>query len=92
MVEVKILSGTNSSYLAEKIADYYGNPLADVKMNRFSDGEMQPVINESVRGAYVFFIQSTFAPAENLMDLLLHIMEPISMTTMLQCLFAKMGI
>jgi hypothetical protein len=44
MVEVKILSGTNSSYLAEKIADYYGNPLCDVKMNRFSDGEMQPVI------------------------------------------------
>lgn len=71
MVEVKILSGTNSSYLAEKIADYYGNPLCDVKMNRFSDGEMQPVINESVRGAYVFFIQSTFPPAENLMELLL---------------------
>ncbi len=63
MVEVKILAGTNSSYLAEKIADYYGNPLCDVKMNRFSDGEMQPVINESVRGAYVFFIQSTFPPA-----------------------------
>lgn len=71
MVEVKILSGTNSSYLAEKIADYYGNPLCDVKMNRFSDGEMQPVINESVRGAYVFFIQSTFPPAENMMELLL---------------------
>ena len=71
MVEVKILAGTNSSYLAEKIADYYGNPLCDVKMNRFSDGEMQPVINESVRGAYVFFIQSTFPPAENLMELLL---------------------
>lgn len=71
MVEVKILSGTNSSYLAEKIADFYGNPLCDVKMNRFSDGEMQPVINESVRGAYVFFIQSTFPPAENLMELLL---------------------
>ena len=71
MVEVKILAGTNSSYLAEKIADYYGNPLCDVKMDRFSDGEMQPVINESVRGAYVFFIQSTFPPAENLMELLL---------------------
>ena len=34
---------------------------------------MQPVINESVRGAYVFFIQSTFAPSENLMELLLMI-------------------
>jgi ribose-phosphate pyrophosphokinase len=71
MVEVKLFSGTDSQYLAEKIADYYGHPLGDLKVHRFSDGEMQPVINESVRGAYVFFIQSTFAPAENLMELLL---------------------
>lgn len=71
MVEVKIFSGTNSIYLAEKIADFYGQPLGDIEVIRFSDGEMQPVINESVRGAYVFLIQSTFAPAENLMELLL---------------------
>lgn len=71
MVEVKIFSGKCSKYLADKIADYYGQPLGDVQLNRFSDGEMQPVINESVRGAYVFFIQSTFSPAENLMELLL---------------------
>jgi len=32
---------------------------------------MQPVINESVRGAHVFFIQSTFSPADNLLELLL---------------------
>ncbi len=38
---------------------------------RFSDGEMQPVIEESVRGSYVFFIQSTPAPADNLLELLL---------------------
>lgn len=73
MVEVKIFSGTNSIYLAEKIADYYGQPLGDISVNRFSDGEMQPVINESVRGAYVFLVQSTFAPSENLMELLLTI-------------------
>ncbi len=71
MVEVKLFSGTNSQYLADKIADFYGQPLGNVQVNRFSDGEMQPVINESVRGAYVFFIQSTFAPSENLMELLL---------------------
>ena len=71
MVQVKIFSGKCSDYLADKIADYYGQPLGDIQLNRFSDGEMQPVINESVRGAYVFFIQSTFAPAENLMELLL---------------------
>jgi ribose-phosphate pyrophosphokinase len=72
-MEVKIFSGENSKYLASKIADFYGNPLGDVDVFRFSDGEMQPVINESVRGAYVFFIQSTFAPSENLMELLLMI-------------------
>lgn len=59
--------------LAELISDYYQQPLSQVKVNRFSDGEMQPVIEESVRGAYVFFIQSTFAPSDNLMELLLMI-------------------
>ena len=34
---------------------------------------MQPIINESVRGSYVFLIQSTFAPSDNLMELLLMI-------------------
>ncbi len=73
MVEVKLFSGTDSRYLAEHIADYYGDELGNIKVNRFSDGEMQPIINESVRGAYVFFIQSTYPPAENLMELLLMI-------------------
>ena len=71
MSNVKIFTGEQSTYLAEKIADYYGQPLGDLTIKRFSDQEMQPVINESVRGAHVFFIQSTFAPAENLMELLL---------------------
>jgi ribose-phosphate pyrophosphokinase len=73
MVDVKLFSGTTSLYLAEKIADFYGDTLGDIHVHRFSDGEMQPVINESVRGAYVFFIQSTFSPTENLMELLLMI-------------------
>lgn len=73
MVDVKLFSGTSSLYLAEKIADYYGVSLAKQSLAKFSDGEMQPVINESVRGAYVFFIQSTPAPAENLLELLLWI-------------------
>ncbi|MEM1323328.1 MAG: ribose-phosphate pyrophosphokinase [Bacteroidota bacterium] len=70
-MDVKLFSGTNSEYLAEKIADYYGFSLGDKTLLRFNDGEMQPIINESVRGCYVFFIQSTFAPADNLMELLL---------------------
>lgn len=68
---IKIFSGTHSQYLAAEIADEYGQPLGNVQLNRFSDGEMQPVINESVRGEYVFLIQSTASPAENLFELLL---------------------
>jgi len=71
MADIKLFSGTNSRYLADKIADHYGLPLSKLKVNKFKDGEMQPIIQESVRGAYVFFIQSTFAPADNLLELLL---------------------
>lgn len=70
---IKIFSGTNSWYLARDIAAYYGQPLGEIKIQRFSDGEYQPVILESVRGEYVFFIQSTNAPADNIMELLLMI-------------------
>ncbi len=70
-MDVKLFSGQYSSYLAEKISDYYGDSLGKWDLLRFSDGEMQPVIQESVRGAYVFFIQSTAAPADNLLELLL---------------------
>ncbi len=73
MPDIKLFSGSNSLPLAEKIADHYGYPLSDCKVTKFSDGEMQVVINESVRGAYVFFISSTFAPADNLLELLLMI-------------------
>ena len=71
MSNVKLFSGTQSKYLAEKIADYYGYSLGNNTVMKFSDGEMQPIINESVRGCYTFFIQSTFAPTDNLMELLL---------------------
>lgn len=71
MTDVKLISGKASNYLAEQIAEYYGYELAEVVVNQFSDGEMQPVIKDSVRGAYVFFIQSTFPPADNLLELLL---------------------
>ena len=72
-VGVHLFSGTKSNYLAEKIAASYGQPLSNLSVARFSDGEMQPVINESVRGSFVFFIASTFQPDTNLMELLLMI-------------------
>ena len=71
--DVKLFSGTSSQYLAEKIADYYGQSLGRMHIERFSDGEFQPNILESVRGNYVFFIQSTFSPSDNLMELLMMI-------------------
>jgi ribose-phosphate pyrophosphokinase len=68
---VKIFSGRATTYLAERIANAYGEPLGEVNYQQFSDGEMSPFIAESVRGHEVFLIQSTFPPADNLMELLL---------------------
>ncbi|MBL0182405.1 MAG: ribose-phosphate pyrophosphokinase [Chitinophagaceae bacterium] len=69
----KIFSGTGSQYLAEKIAKKFGEPLGKVNIQRFSDGEIYVEFKESIRGRFVFLIQSTYAPADNLMELLLMI-------------------
>ena len=69
----KIFSGRASKYLAEKIASKFGEPLGNVKVQDFSDGEIGVEYEESIRGRFVFLIQSTFSPAENLMELLLMI-------------------
>ncbi len=70
---VKIFSGTGSQYLAEKIAKKYGEPLGKVNIQRFSDGEIYVEFQESIRGQFVFLIQSTYSPTDNLMELLLMI-------------------
>jgi ribose-phosphate pyrophosphokinase len=70
---VKIFSGIGSRRLAEKIALRFGAPLGKINIQRFSDGEIQPVFLESIRGDYVFLVQSTFAPSDNLFELLLMI-------------------
>ena len=70
---IKIFSGTKSRYIAEKIAKAYGIELGKSSYIEFSDGEFQTSFDETVRGAYVFIIQSTFPPADNLMELLLMI-------------------
>jgi len=69
----KIFSGTGSQYLAEKIAKKFGEPLGKVNIQRFSDGEIYVEFKESIRGRFVFLIQSTYAPSDNLMELLLMI-------------------
>lgn len=70
---VKIFSGSASNYLAKDIAKFYGKDLGAVTILKFSDGEMSPSFDESVRGCDVFIIQSTFPTADNLMELLLMI-------------------
>jgi ribose-phosphate pyrophosphokinase len=71
MNAVKIFSGSGSLYLAKKIAHIYGTKLGELTVQRFSDGEIAPYINESIRGADVFLVQSTCPPAENMLELLL---------------------
>ncbi|SEM97750.1 ribose-phosphate pyrophosphokinase [Chitinophaga rupis] len=70
---VKIFTGNSNPALAEKIAKRYGNGIGKLQIQKFSDGEFQPVYMESIRGDYVFLIQSTNAPSDNLMELLLMI-------------------
>src|ERR1700742_5294489 len=69
----KVFSGTGSQYLSEKIAQQFGIPSGKMTVQHFSDGEIQTIYNESIRGDMVFLVQSTFAPAENLLELLLMI-------------------
>jgi len=70
---VKLFAGSATVELAEKIAESYGKPLGEITLSRFSDGEIQPFYNESVRGSDIFLIQSTNAPTDNLFELLLMI-------------------
>ena len=51
----------------------FGQPLAKVEVQKFSDGEFGVSIKETVRGCDVFIIQSTVPPQENLMEMLLMI-------------------
>ncbi len=71
--QFKIFSCRNSRYLAEKIAKSLHTELGKSEVTVFSDGEFQPAFLESVRGATVFIVQSTFPPTENLFELLLMI-------------------
>lgn len=70
---IKIFSGTGTQSVSNKIAERFGTALGKINIQKFSDGEIQTVYMESIRGDYVFLIQSTNAPSDNLMELLLMI-------------------
>ncbi len=68
----KLLSGTANVALSKAIADHLGMALCKAEMRRFSDGEIFVEIQESVRGADTFIIQSTCHPVnDSLMELLI---------------------
>ena len=70
---IKFFAGRSSLLLAEKISKSFGLSLGTTNVIEFSDGEIQPHYEESVRGCTTFIIQSTQPPSENLMELLLMI-------------------
>lgn len=71
MSEFKIANGRANSELAEKVANAIGVDLLKVDIRNFSDGELWVKYEENIRGVDLFIIQSTFAPSDNLMELLL---------------------
>ena len=68
--QLKLFTGTAHPELAQAVADYIGIPVGKAFCGRFNNGEIQVMIDESVRGTDVFLIQPTGTPAnDNLMEL-----------------------
>lgn len=74
MNALKIFSGNSNPVLAQKICDYLGTSLGAATVESFPDGESFVRIDENIRGADVFIIQSTCNPAnQHLMELFIMI-------------------
>lgn len=73
MHDFKVASGRSNKILAEKVAYQLGIELSATTIQNFSDGEIWVKFEENVRGVDLFLIQSTFAPSDNLMELLIMI-------------------
>ena len=69
---LRIFTGTANPLLSQEIATYLGAGVGEAKVGRFNNGEIQVMIEESVRGKEVFVLQSISEPVnENLMELLI---------------------
>ncbi|MFN3657444.1 MAG: ribose-phosphate pyrophosphokinase [Pseudolabrys sp.] len=69
---IKLVAGNSNPALAQAIAEYLKTPLTQAVVRRFADMEIFVEIQENVRGADVFVIQSTSFPAnDHLMELLI---------------------
>jgi ribose-phosphate pyrophosphokinase len=71
---LKIFAGSSNPELAAEICKFLKVPIGEASVRQFADGEIYIQIQENVRGADVFVIQSTCTPVDrNLMELLLMI-------------------
>jgi len=69
---IKLFAGNSNRTLTKEIADFLNIPVGDAAVTTFSDEEIMVQINENVRGADVFVVQSTCMPVNhNIMELLL---------------------
>ena len=67
-----IFSGNANPALATEIAAYLGTTVGNAFVGRFNNGEIQVMLEESVRGAHAFLIQPTCNPVnDSLMELLI---------------------
>lgn len=71
MPRFKLAAGRSNPALSNKVAQALGIELANITIRNFSDGELWAKYEENVRGIDLFIIQSTFAPSDNLMELLI---------------------
>ncbi len=71
MPEFKVASGRSNQALAKKVASALGVELAGTQIKNFSDGELWVKYDENIRGVDLFIIQSTIAPSDYLMELLI---------------------
>ncbi|MCI7676455.1 MAG: ribose-phosphate pyrophosphokinase [Phascolarctobacterium sp.] len=71
--KLRIFTGNANPDLAREIAAYLGTTVGDSVVNRFNNGEIQVMINESVRGKDIFIVQPTCGPIvnDNVMELLI---------------------
>src|ERR1700692_3024989 len=69
---IRLVAGNSNPALAEAIGGYLGTPLTKAIVRRFADMEVFVEIQENVRGADVFILQSTSYPAnDHMMELLI---------------------
>ncbi len=71
--EYVLVAGRANPELARRVAEYLNKPLFPVDIMQFKDGEIQVYFNDTIRGKNVFIIQPTFAPADNIIELLITI-------------------